>query len=64
MTLKHGFKFSTPYAWGSNSPPPEDNDSEILFPPGRQRGQMSGVCLGGGGVLKLRFDQYIKVQFV
>ena len=50
MTSRLGFKFPTPYVWGSNSPSlPEDHDYQIPFSPGSQRGQMPGVCPGGGG---------------
>ena len=45
-----GIKFPTPL---------EDSDHQIPSSPGRQRCQMPGVCPGGGGMLKLRFDRYI-----
>ena len=52
MKSRVQFKFPTPKAWGSNSPPPptlEDSDNQIPSSQGRQRCQMPGVCRGGGG---------------
>ena len=46
-----GIKFPTPL---------EDSDHQIPSSPGRQRCQMPGVC-PGGGMLKLRFDRYIRL---
>ena len=42
--------------------PLEDFDNQIPSSPGWQRCQMPGVCPGGGGMLKLGFDQYISVS--
>ena len=43
--------------------PPEDSDNQIPYSQGRQRCQMPGVCQGGGGgMLKLRFDRYIRIE--
>ena len=42
--------------------PLEGTDNQIPSCPGRQRCQMPGVCPGGGGVLKLRFDLYIMLN--
>ena len=61
MKSRVQFKFPTPNAWGSNSPPPWKT-LIIKFPPPRDGkgvkcpGEWGG---GGGGVLKLRFDRYI-----
>ena len=48
-----GIKFPTPL---------EDSDNQILSSRGRQRCQMPGVCPGGGGTLKLRFDRHISTS--
>ena len=49
MTSRIGIKFPTPYAWGSNSPPPGK----------LKRSNARGMP--GGGMLKLRFERYIKL---
>ena len=48
MTSRLGIKFPTPYAWGSNSPPPGK----------LKRSNARGMP---GGMLKLRFDRYIRL---
>ena len=52
MTSRLWIKFPTPYAWGSNSPPP----GRLKW--SNARGMPGGVG-GGEGVLKLRFKWYI-----
>ena len=59
--------------WGcsSNSPPLthgdqilhplEDSDNQISSSLGQRRCQMPEVCQRGGGMLKLRFDRYVKL---
>ena len=69
MIARHAKDFTWNRGCSSNSPPLthgdqiphplEDSDNQIPSFPGRQRCQMPGVCPGGGGILKLRFDQYI-----
>ena len=59
MKSRVQFKFPTPKAWDQIPHPLEDSDNQIPSSPGRQRCQMPGVCPGGGGMLKLRFDRYI-----
>ena len=46
--IEAGIKSPTPYALGSNSPPP-----------GRLKRSNAWGMPGGGGMLKLRFDWYI-----
>ena len=73
MIARHAKDFTRNRGCSSNPPPLkhgdqiphplEDSDNQIPSSPGRQRCQMPGVCPGGGGgMLKLRFDRYIKVN--
>ena len=71
MTARHARDFTWNRGWSLNSPPLtqgdqipyplEDSDNQIPSFPGWHRCQMPGVC--PGGMLKLRFDRYIRTQF-
>ena len=69
MIARHAIDFTWNRGCGSNSPPLthgdqipqplEDSAYQIPSSLGRKRCQMPGVCPGGEGMLKLRFDRYI-----
>ena len=60
--IEGGVQIPHPKALDQIPHPLEDFDDQIPSSPGRQRCQMPGVCPGGGGMLKLRFDRYITTE--
>ena len=63
MKSRVQFKFPTPKAWGSNSPPPGRLWWSNSLLPGTAKVWNARGMPGGGGMLKLRFERYIRSLF-